>query len=230
MASNEQTNSNNLSEFSPLVRHWGTTANRPSTNLVTGQVYADTTLKQWFSYNGSTWDPYGTGSGASFPASPATYQRYFRTDRGLEYYYDGTRWLTTQIWFVPIEYKPSATITTNSLTATSNGVMQGVHPDASSDLYVTTIVTNLFATGAHSGTNYWTINYKTRDNALTVTHTYSGDTKLATTASRNFPVTVAVNAVVTRADFYDAVADFVMTGTPGNVFFEPAVMNCRLVG
>lgn len=37
-------------------------------------------------------------SGTVFPSSPATGQRFFRTDRHLEYFFDGTRWLTTQLF------------------------------------------------------------------------------------------------------------------------------------
>ena len=36
-------------------------------------------------------------AGTSFPASKATGDRYFRTDLGMEFYWDGTRWVTTQV-------------------------------------------------------------------------------------------------------------------------------------
>ncbi len=39
-----------------------------------------------------------SAGGSSFPATPATNDRYFRTDRGIDYYYDGTRWLSTQLY------------------------------------------------------------------------------------------------------------------------------------
>lgn len=38
------------------------------------------------------------GAGTAFPSSPAPGQRFFRSDRGLEYYWDGTRWLSTQLF------------------------------------------------------------------------------------------------------------------------------------
>lgn len=40
----------------------------------------------------------GTQSGTSFPGSPATDDRFYRTDRRIEYFYDGTRWLSTQLF------------------------------------------------------------------------------------------------------------------------------------
>lgn len=33
-------------------------------------------------------------SGTSFPGSPATGATFYRTDRNIDYYYDGTRWLS----------------------------------------------------------------------------------------------------------------------------------------
>lgn len=52
---------------------------------------------------GSKWEPAapasgsGTPSGTAFPGSPATNDRFIRTDRNIEYFYDGTRWLSTQL-------------------------------------------------------------------------------------------------------------------------------------
>jgi hypothetical protein len=39
--------------------------------------------------------------GTSFPVSPATNQRYFRTDQLIDYVYDGTRWLSVQQFKLP---------------------------------------------------------------------------------------------------------------------------------
>jgi hypothetical protein len=36
--------------------------------------------------------------GTSFPGSPALNDRYYRTDRNIQYYYDGTRWLSTHLF------------------------------------------------------------------------------------------------------------------------------------
>lgn len=38
----------------------------------------------------------GYDEGTSFPVSPSTDDKYYRTDRNRLYYYDGTRWLTVQ--------------------------------------------------------------------------------------------------------------------------------------
>jgi len=38
--------------------------------------------------------------GAAFPGAPAAGQRYFRTDRGIDYFYDGTRWVSIQLFTI----------------------------------------------------------------------------------------------------------------------------------
>lgn len=40
----------------------------------------------------------GAASGTVFPGSPANGDRFWRSDRNIEYFYDGTRWLSTQIF------------------------------------------------------------------------------------------------------------------------------------
>jgi hypothetical protein len=40
----------------------------------------------------------GIPSGTSFPGSPTNNDLFYRTDRDLIYFYDGTRWLTTQMF------------------------------------------------------------------------------------------------------------------------------------
>lgn len=40
------------------------------------------------------------GVGTSFPSSPVSGDVFYRRDRNLEYFYDGTRWLTTQLFAI----------------------------------------------------------------------------------------------------------------------------------
>lgn len=50
--------------------------------------------------------------GAAFPSAPGTNDRFYRTDRNLEYYYDGTRWLTTKLLGVegpPVQISATST-------------------------------------------------------------------------------------------------------------------------
>lgn len=49
----------------------------------------------------------GTPSGTSFPGSPSTGDKFYRSDRHIEYYYDGTRWLSTQMQSITISMQQS---------------------------------------------------------------------------------------------------------------------------
>lgn len=44
----------------------------------------------------------GCAFGTSFPGSPSTGDRFYRTDRKIEYFYDGTRWLSTAFYSLNI--------------------------------------------------------------------------------------------------------------------------------
>lgn len=43
-------------------------------------------------------DAQSTVKGTAFPGTPATNTRFFRTDRNIEYFYNGTRWLSTTVY------------------------------------------------------------------------------------------------------------------------------------
>lgn len=176
----------------------------------------------------------GKGLWVDRPTAPVQDQQYFATDatRRIQYFWDVTanNWLSTQLFPVAITPRPDNTLVANSLTTTRNNVLIGTHPDNTSSIFITTIVTNIFVNAINSATNFWTVSFRTRDVSAATTNTYSGDTKLATTASRLFPITIAVNAVVTKASFYDIAADFTITLAPGGISFDPATLWCRLVG
>jgi hypothetical protein len=54
MAGNSN-NQQNTNEFSQLIRHWGTTAQRPTADLVLYQSYLNVDTPGWEYYNGSGW-------------------------------------------------------------------------------------------------------------------------------------------------------------------------------
>lgn len=49
--------------------------------------------------------------GVEFPAAPSVGQRFYRTDRAIEYFYDGTRWLSTQLFTLALQNSTSQTAT-----------------------------------------------------------------------------------------------------------------------
>jgi hypothetical protein len=90
-------------------------------------------------------------SGTSFPGSPAAGDRFTRTDRNIDYFYDGTRWLSTQLHTLPLGTSD------NLLPRAATGTMGRVgNPWAamSYSIYVERVVVWWFLTGA---TATWTI-------------------------------------------------------------------------
>jgi hypothetical protein len=52
------------------------------------------------------------GAGTAFPGSPLTGDRFYRSDRSLHYFYDGTRWLTVNEYEMGIGWAEIATAMT----------------------------------------------------------------------------------------------------------------------
>jgi hypothetical protein len=123
-------------------------------------------------------------SGTAFPGSPTTGNFFYRTDRNIEYYYDGTRWLSTQVHFVPI---PNTDFLLPR-TATTLGMCRAANPWAALyDIYVIDAVFHNYVTA----TSTWTI-------AITPT-TLATRSTASDAANTHLSNRVAVNAVVTSA-------------------------------
>lgn len=101
----------------------------------------------------------GFPEGDSFPGSPATGQKFYRTDLNMLFYYDGTLWLTVQ------EFSLSFGGTINSADfAAYLPVRQGFQ------FYLTRFTCVTFVSGTSNGSNYWTvaISWRTEANADTL--------------------------------------------------------------
>lgn len=59
----------------------------------------------------------GVACGTAFPVAPSSGDRFYRTDRVIEYFYDGTQWLSTQIFSLNIDQ------TTQGITGNTNFIL-----------------------------------------------------------------------------------------------------------
>lgn len=87
--------------------------------------------------------------GTAFPVSPTTGDRFYRTDRNIEYFYDGTRWLSTQLHTLAFPMTDSLlprTATTAYIGRVSNPWF-GLH-----DVYVEDVVYAAHASAAATWT------------------------------------------------------------------------------
>jgi len=165
----------------------------------------------------------GTGvpAGTSFPGSPATNDLYFRTDRGLLYYYDGTRWLTVQEYAISISMQD---LLTGTSTVSPQTAAYMVLDNATYDLYVTRIACQTNVLTTNSGTSYWTIAF-TRRPSNTSLGSFNTSADTASTPTRH---NVTVNALTGTTDKYlDITAT--KTVTPGAPYILATIFY-RMVG
>jgi hypothetical protein len=109
-----------------------------------------------------------TGTGTSFPGSPSTGDKFWRSDRNIEYFWDGTRWLSTQLFLV------SPYSTENASADTASGRLpvpfKGIY-----DLWIEKVQTSSYL----SATASWNLNLRWSNAANTYTdlasHSTTGD-------------------------------------------------------
>lgn len=164
----------------------------------------------------------GYDEGTSFPVSPTTNDKYYRTDRNLLYYYDGTRWLTTTLYTL---HMPQVE---NVSTSPSDSGFR-VAWSSTYQMYLVDWKVATLNTGTNNGSNYWTVKAVTKNSANSAsdvsgatinTSAHSGSTWNHTTASVN------ATLATTQLHLY---ATSTKTGAPGNIYHS-AMMTYRLVG
>jgi hypothetical protein len=172
----------------------------------------------------------GPGAGTAFPGSPATNTRFFRTDLGMEFYYNGTRWLSMQLF-------EALLAATHRLTFPLTGSLGSagrwpVNLKGGSDLWIVDYQADfVVGTGsALSASHKWvltvysrTLNTATDNSVGAVTSVDSGAVNIERLAI--VPVGALLQAGTAQAIIAHT---WTMTGTPGNLYASVAV-NYRVV-
>lgn len=143
-------------------------------------------------------------NGTTFPTGPSTNDRFYRTDRAQSYYFDGTRWLTEQVFVV--------TLGDDTVPRTANydfSVAIGLEPDA--DILVTRWSVVHRTGSPQNGSNYWTYTLY-RDFTFTSIDTFSTS---AFAADTWFRTTRAVLHLVGSSDVLFTMRA-VKTGAPAS--------------
>lgn len=86
-------------------------------------------------------------SGTTFPLSPASGDRYFRTDQGGEFYYDGTRWLSAWLETVPLHIQDGVA------PLSANGTIWGGLPPY--DVLLEEMHLTHYVNSPNDASNYW---------------------------------------------------------------------------
>ena len=155
--------------------------------------------------------------GTSFPGSPATGDRFWRSDRAIEYYYDGTRWLSTQLHSMPIQLSDQ----NNPRTSSLGFLGRAANPWAGLyDIYLLTGVFSYYLTA----TGNWTMDIVDSSAAVLATTTVS-------TVTTHTTVRVAINALkdntlAANSNFNLSVTENSGTGN----LYSMVALTYRLVG
>lgn len=164
----------------------------------------------------------GSAAGTAFPASPTTGDRFFRTDRGIEYYWDGTRWLSTT------SFRADVAIQDQLLPLTISTTIRASNPEASLyDMYVERVVVGYYPSAGTTASNYFTMQLAYVD-VSTSTNVGSAISTQNATLSQWAHGAVSANVVVpSTADVFQLTCTETGTST---TWVVGAVIHYRLVG
>lgn len=162
--------------------------------------------------------------GTAFPATPAAGDRFYRTDRKVEYEYDGTRWLSVQqftVSMIPRVIPP--------VSATSTMAVLPLHTDR--DVFVEAIDIITHVTGANDASNRWDYTFNSTTTGASVFQTI-GSASSNGNANSWTGGRITVNAVVASSlstqRWLHAVATKV--GAPGALDWFMATVTFRMIG
>jgi len=157
------------------------------------------------------WSLKGNGmlhfDGTAFPSGALSADHYFRTDLGLWFSFDGTRWLSVN------EYRADLTTFSPSTgLAATDALAGGAGHNRALDMFITQIFVSTRVRTTSSGTQYWTITaYKWVGG--TPTQLGSPFNTSADAANNYVSHSIAINAVHTNIDSFEV--DAAKTSTPG---------------
>lgn len=173
--------------------------------------------------------PSGSGTslnpGTSFPGSPSTNDLCFRTDRGILYYYDGTRWLSLSVYYEILSPDPSAA---RPQTTSGNGIVGGA-PSPNYDWWMEAFEVSWYVQTTNDGSKYWTATLRKHvaDDTPTTIVTINSS---ADTASNDISKEVSIGALLDHSTYKALTVVMTKTSTPGNFYWQAMKIRYRLVG
>lgn len=159
-------------------------------------------------------------AGTAFPGSPSTGDQFWRSDLQLEFFFDGTRWLTTTLYKHELAQLNQGV--TKIITATETAYHRGVAPHLSggSDIWLEDMYITYFVNGgtALSDSHKWDVAFfAIRDNTNATPTSKATFSVNSGTLSVVRDDVVAINALMnngTQHDWFQTNAT--KTGTPGS--------------
>jgi hypothetical protein len=171
---------------------------------------------------------YWLDKGTSFPGSPTSGDQFYRTDRNIQYYWDGTNWLST--FSQTIELIPVTSFTTG-IAATTGFIMRCARLDPDYSVYVTKAEVAFQINTTFDVTNNWTTSLFRHDSTATNT-TIATVAHWATgrTAGTTYVDTATINAAYSTTQAFQLRASFTKNAAPGTLDISGINFHFRLVG
>lgn len=165
------------------------------------------------------------GAGTAFPLFPTTLDRFSRTDRGIDYYYDGTRWLSVT------EYSTDMSTYGQLWNAVSiddtTFAIANVPDLGGTQVYLTKWRIRTQVSGTNSAASNWTVRLKNDAGSTISSFTTSADGASATDHHQT------INSVRTNSTdkYWFCQPDKTgATGTPGTMSILGCSLQFRLIG
>jgi hypothetical protein len=191
-----------------------------STEGVFYTYYDDGSSQQWVEF-GPVMPQYVLpkwAEGTAFPSGPANNDKFYRTDLNLLCYYDGTRWLTTQLFSSELSMSNDA----GTFTANTNGTIS-VHQ---SGVYVESVAWTARVSGTNDASNYWTLAVSYHDGVNNILLASFSTQGLSFASPNLYRLLSASVGVVAAALKFTSV--FSKVGSPGALYW-PLKINYRLI-
>ena len=153
-------------------------------------------------------------TGTTFPTGPATGDRYRRSDKDYTiYFYDGTRWLSEQLF--NISYSANLSATTN----TSRNALAAIP----GDVFFTDMVAAYVVNGTNNGSNYWSW----KGTGLLGATVYGLDDSSAVSGSTYTSQSIAVDTALASPEV-QVYFTVTKTGSPGD-WLGGVILQYRLI-
>lgn len=157
----------------------------------------------------------GYDEGTSFPSTPASGDKFYRTDLNWLCFYDGTRWLTVHEYLADFANQQALQpITTQSYFAS-------VTLRRDYGVYLTRFHGSYYIGPTNNGSNYRTLNLVWGNSTSSETTLYTTDSSAAA-ASTNIDWSIAINSVISSSAFYLAINN-TRTGLPSGLYGNFAI-------
>lgn len=168
--------------------------------------------------------------GTIFPANPDTGDRFFRTDRAIDYYWSGTNWLSVTPFAYPMSYFPSAAF--RPLTTNFTNYQIWGNPESSYSIYIESLTLVAFVAATLDVTNNWQYQFSLFSTGPNGTPfgTQGNLYQSGRGPNTHYVDTISINTSYSPTDLKSLALSWTKVGSPGGLSEHPVTVKYRLIG